>query len=594
MGLEEWGKKFNWLGIGVKEEQQQQEQDQTRRQVLINNTLYITGGTTGSIPGNTTSVLNETLAIDLSQPWSIENPLFTTLAPMKLPLTGHTMNKVPGTTQLLVAGGESTKDLTTSPVLVYQTTANNPSWSTLQLPHTNNSTSNATVPFHRLYHASTTTGKNGILLHGGYLTTVANNTVVSSLVTLKPKAKSNVIEPQTSEPVSLALNPPALARHTMTLTSDGRAIILGGINSQGVLSNLTDAYVMDTQASNVVWTKIPLQGRPPDPRVEFTSVMVNATTLLVYGGTSNYKSAFWVTFYLDLPTWTWSSPTSHGIIPRRWGHTATMVGNIMVVAFGLTSHQTPDSTTVVLLDTTTNTWISNFTPARAAFNPSNPDNNNNNGDGDDHNGGHISTGAVLGIAFVVTAFIVGGIFYLLVRRKKRRTRNTIARENLGEAATSNHQSSRGGIISKVMSIFGLMPTSDGSKRSRSRSKRRKSSDSKRYSDFSLNSNFQHRPASIMEQMAKLGHPTPAHLGYPDLVVLYGVGATPASKYNYPNQACAHTEKSPDGHETQIVFHDFTPGQKEAVRLAEEQERRRILQEQPKSELLHIVDDDDNF
>ncbi|KAF9346753.1 hypothetical protein BGX26_001740, partial [Mortierella sp. AD094] len=416
---------------------------------------------------------------------------------MKVPLTGHTMNRVPGTTRLLVVGGESTKNLTTSPILIYHTSGNSPSWSTLLLSptnnSTNNSTNNATMPFHRLYHASTTTGKNGILLHGGYQTTVANRTVVSSLITLKPNGSSNIIEPQASTPVSLAQNPPALARHTMSLTSDGRAIILGGIDSQGVLSNLTSAYVMDTQASSAVWTKISLQGKPPDPRIEFTSVMVNATTLLLYGGTSaDFKSAYWVTFYLDLPTWTWSSPTSQGIVPRRWGHTATMVGNIMVVAFGK---------------------LSRGRDLRS----------------DSQSGKGISTGAVLGIAFVATAFIVGAAFYLLVRRRKRKTRNTIARENL-ETTTSNRQSSRGRIISKVTSIFGLIPTRSGSKSrngSRSRSNRPKSTDSKRYSEFSLSSNYrQHRPASALEQMAQLGHPTPAHLGYPDLVVSYGMGVTP--------------------------------------------------------------------
>ncbi|KAF9109997.1 hypothetical protein BGX27_006893 [Mortierella sp. AM989] len=505
---------------------------------------------------------------------------------MSIPLSGHSMDRVPGTTQLLVAGGESITNLTASPIMIYQTSNPNPSWTSLLLSPSNNVTTPA-GSFHRLYHASITTGKSGMLLHGGYRTTSANGTVVSSLVTLKPSKNSDVIEPRVTEPVSLALNAPALARHSMTLTSDGRAIILGGINPQGLLSNLTMAYVMDTQASNATWTMIPLQGKAPDPRMEFTAVMVNATTLLLYGGTDDFKSAFWVTFYLDLPTWSWSSPKSHGIIPRRWGHTATMVGNIMVVAFGLTSRQKPDNTCVVLLDTKTNTWIPQFTPKSMTV--TDPDNNNN--DQNDGSKGGLSVGGVLGLAFIVTLAIIGVTFWLLVRRKKRKTRNTIARENLDQATPKSANRSRR-VHFKMSAIFsacfGGLISKDNNK-SRSRSGSWSKSESKRYSEFSLRS---HQPTSVLEQMAQLGHPTPANLGYPDLVVLHGTKLTPISNYDYPNQACAHTEKARNGHETQIVFHDFTPSQKEAFGLVQEQERRRQLQEQPKSELLRISDDDD--
>lgn len=120
----------------------------------------------------------------------------------------------------------------------------------------------------------------------------------------------------------------------MTMTQNGQAIILGGIDSQGVLANLTTAYVLDTQASHAQWQRVPLKGRPPDPRMAFSAVVVNATTLLVYGGTPDFRAAYWVVFYLDLPTWTWSTPEVQGTSPRRWGHTATMAGSTMVVAFG--------------------------------------------------------------------------------------------------------------------------------------------------------------------------------------------------------------------------------------------------------------------
>jgi len=270
------------------------------------------------------------LALDLSQPWSIDKPLFTTLPRLTVPLTGHSMNRVPGTTQLLVAGGDSTANITSSPILLYDLIPNSNSnssnvWYPPRLP------ANATASFRRVHHASITTGKDGIILQGGYQTTVKNGTVVSSLVTLKP---GNAYAPQSTTSIANAPKAPALARHTMVLTSGGYAIVLGGVNSRGVLANLSTAYIMDTQSDRPEWKAVPLSGTPPEPRIGFTTVMVNSTTLLLFGGTKNFKSAHWVAFYLDLPTWTWSSPTAQGNSPRRWGHTATMVGNTMIVAFG--------------------------------------------------------------------------------------------------------------------------------------------------------------------------------------------------------------------------------------------------------------------
>lgn len=255
-----------------------------------------------------------------------------TLAEVPATVSGHVMNKISGTPQLLIVGGESTSPLTqASFTYLYETKAG--SWSVIK-PAT------PTPPNHRLYSASVSTGKDGLLLEGGYLTTVANNTFAPSLISLNPAAK---FQPSSTTPVALAANAPALARHTMTLTTDGQAVILGGITSHGAVANLTIAYVLDTQATASEWKVVPLTGTPPDPRMSFSTVMVNSTTMLVYGGTADLKTGFSNAFYLDLPSWTWSSPPAQGDAPSLWGHTATMAGNYMIVGFGKLSFLTSSS-----------------------------------------------------------------------------------------------------------------------------------------------------------------------------------------------------------------------------------------------------------
>ncbi|KAF8940624.1 hypothetical protein BGZ58_005583 [Dissophora ornata] len=453
---------------------------------------------------------------------------------MTVPLSGHSMNAVQGTAQVLVAGGESSSNQS-SPILLFQTTGVG-SWSAPSL------SKNDTASFHRLYHASIATGKDGALLQGGYQTSVANATVVSSLVTLKA---SNNFLPLSTSPVALAPSAPALARHTMTLTTDGQAVILGGVDSQGAVANLSIAYILDTQANNGEWKATPLSGSPPDPRMSFSTVLVNTTTMLVFGGTADFKSAFSTPFYLDLPSWTWSSPAVQGDAPQLWGHTATMSGTLMIVAFGTSSQSSSSASNIAVLDTTTNTWTDQYSPTGLISNAN------------DSSSSGLGTGAVLGIAFVITVLLVGGIFHLFVRRRKRRTRNTLARENLSD------QTPRSAIKRQAANenfgffgrLFGRGPSQSGGA----------SASSKRYSDMAMYSN----PMAICSRMTQMGY-APVSLGYPETVVQHGCGQVAVSSYIYPKQACVETEKEQqDGQETTVVYHMLTQAQQEALKLSKQ-------------------------
>ncbi|KAG9073221.1 Adagio protein 3 [Linnemannia hyalina] len=524
---------------------------------LLNTTLYITGGTTKDSAG-LESILGETIALDFSQSWPVDRPMiFTALPQLTIPLTGHSMSVVPSLNHILVVGGESTGNQTLEYILLLDPLASG----------------GTTAVAAAGAGATAAPPVNGTI-----------PTIVSSLVTLNP---SSEFAPQISAPVSVAPSAPALARHTMTLTTDGRAIILGGINPQGLLVNLTSAHVMDTQSAEASWKEVPLLGKPPDPRMAFSTVMVNSTTLLLYGGTDDFKSAFWVTFYLDLPTWTWSSPGAKGTIPRRWGHTATMVGKTMVVMFGLSSHQTPDSTPVVLLDTTTNTWISRYTPSDQMVNPG----NNNDPTGGGKKSG-LSLIAVLGIGFVFTAGLVIGVFCLLVRQKKRRTRNTLARENMRHQVPRDaiRKQQRGGanptwgILGRAATRLGFGSSSGTGGAGGYRP------ESRRLSAISP----QEHPMSIAAQMTQLGH-SPSSLGYPEMVVEHGTGMVPVSSYVYPNQPLADSEflarpaptaarvrmsgqgrsvfararrDEEDGYGALVVYHELSPAQKEALSLSQ--------------------------
>ncbi|KFH69996.1 hypothetical protein MVEG_04799 [Podila verticillata NRRL 6337] len=499
---------------------------------VANSTIYITGGTT--VDAGREIVLAETLALDISKPWSVSNPPFVTLAPLARPLRGHSMNKMSGMPQIVVAGGESSGNDTSlsSTILIMDTSLSGGSWTA--------PTNITNTTFHRLYHASISTGKDGALLQGGYHTT-SNGSIFSTLVTLNPQQN---YAPMSTAPVSLAPHGPDLARHTMTLTTDGQAVILGGINSNGTVANLTIAHVLDTQAARGEWKVVPLNGTPPDPRMSFTAVLVNSTTMLVYGGTPDFKSAYWVAFYLDLPSWTWSSPAVQGKSPRRWGHTATMAGNTMIVAFGQTAHNTSETNNIALLDTTTNTWITEFQPRGTTSSVPDPAVKE-----------QPSIGAVLGITFVVTVAIVVGLFLVLVRRRRRRTRNTVAREDSGDqtarSAVKRQETSESRGLNAA-SFLGVI------------SKSKKGGVSKRGPQTSLDAH----PISVVARMSQLGTPA-TNLGYPEVTVQQGSGMVPVSSYIYPNQPCSVKDKDEDGLETKVVYHTLSQAQQEALNSSQE-------------------------
>ncbi|KAG0240237.1 hypothetical protein BGW41_007076 [Actinomortierella wolfii] len=525
----------------------------------------------------------------MNQPWKASNPPLTAVKPMPQSQAGHSITRVgemEGT--LLVAGGEiSHANNNGSPILLY--TSQTDTW---DVPA--GLTKNDTQLIRKSHHAVAVTGKDGALLHGGYenvgpiSANPANNTVVSSLITIKP---ANQFKPLTTAAVSRAQHSPSLARHAMVRTDSGNAIILGGITPTGQPANMTMAYVMNAIDDAPSWRVQPIQGNAPLPRFDFSAVLLNSSTLLVYGGTRDSKSVVDTrTHYLDINSWTWSSPESSGTPPSqgRWGHTATLAFNgVVVIGFGISDGQQPPDEPITLLDTQTNTWITDYTPPTTPISPGGSNGSNDNpGTPTNTPQKKLPFGAVLAIAFLVTIALVGGGFCLLVQRKKRRTRNTLAREVQGDQAPRQalrHQSSFASESSLSRSLRGLFSlgssaTSVGAGRSKRGSGGGSSLALGRSSgrDGIYRMSMQTNPMMVQARLTQRGY-SPAKLGYPETVTQQGTGLVQVSAYVYPNQACVETEKDvDDGQETAIVYHSYTQAQKDAIKLAQQQMQKEEL------------------
>lgn len=212
---------------------------------------------------------------------------------------------------------------------------------------------------------------------------------------------------------------------------------------------------------------------------------------------------------------------------------------------GQSAYNTPDINNIALLDTTTNTWITEFQPLGTTSSVPDPVDEK-----------QPSIGAVLGITFVLTVAIVTGLFFVLVRRRRHRTRNTVAREDSGgqtaRSAVKRQETVQGRGLLNAASFLGVG------------SKSKKGGDSKRRSQSSSHAH----PISVVARMSQLGIPATS-LGYPEVTVQQGSGMVPVSSYIYPNQPCSVKDKDEDGLETKVVYHNLSQAQQEALKSSQE-------------------------
>ncbi|KAF8934502.1 hypothetical protein BGZ58_005661 [Dissophora ornata] len=95
--------------------------------------------------------------------------------------------------------------------------------------------------------------------------------------------------------------------------------------------------------------------------------------IYIHGGTDIGATAFFADVaILDTTSWTWNQPAIEGTAPTGcYSHAATIVGNNMIMSFGLTAGGATNN--IYILDTTTNTWQTSYTPSNLSLTSTNPE-----------------------------------------------------------------------------------------------------------------------------------------------------------------------------------------------------------------------------
>ncbi|ORZ17751.1 hypothetical protein BCR42DRAFT_412427 [Absidia repens] len=240
-------------------------------------------------------------------------------------------------------------------------------------------------------------------------------------------------------------NPPLRYSHTQTLVNNRWIAILGGFDGlTGGPVSMEDIWTFDTLSHNWAQVNATLdkENKPANRSSHSQALMSDGVSILIYGGYDGYH-VFNDVAVLDTRTWRWTVKNTNAAVQGRADHTATLVGNNMIVAFGFTGVST--SLTVMsdieVLDVTTWSWTSYYAPS-----PGYP----GNGDGPSINGSGnqfilpgtpsmaIVAGAVTG-GLVVFVLIIVALYIFNYQQKHRRHHSPPSTDDHDVVETTSHR-----------------------------------------------------------------------------------------------------------------------------------------------------------
>ncbi|CAB4496170.1 unnamed protein product [Rhizophagus irregularis] len=364
---------------------------------LVGTRIYFIGGRT---LGNV--LATEFLSLDVSKSFTSLQPEWFSFDTVGVPKAlGHTAVKGgPNNDQIIIFGGSVDDPVTalTSSLYVYDTV--NDEFTNLKLPN---------GPNRRYDHSAVTSPSGKMLIYGGYVdqwTGSPKALMTSELWEL------NTINLNTWNGFPSISNSPGLRRSHTASIIENKMYILGGVVSNTPLG-MNVIYVFNLL--NNVWEVNTATGDVPLPRREFSSVVANEK-IIIYGGTDVSRSELYGDVaILDTNTWTWSKQETTNSPPNRSGHTATLVGANMIVAFGSTDSSTIDSS-IYILNIINWSWDTQYVPMELPSDDSfttmknitNPNINRKN------NANNADTTRIYLIVIIVLAVVCGILFIIII------------------------------------------------------------------------------------------------------------------------------------------------------------------------------------
>ncbi|CAG8697606.1 6570_t:CDS:2, partial [Acaulospora morrowiae] len=167
-----------------------------------------------------------------------------------------------------------------------------------------------------------------------------------------------------SEMNTTASNP--RANYAAIMLDDGRILYIGGLNDKQSFVPMDQILIYDTKTST--WNMTAAVGKIPSVRIRHSAVLTNDGRIIIYGGSQNDSMPATPSLAaLRSVDFMWLEINESGTKPPNLqSHTSTLVGDLMIVAFGnVTKFQSlPEGSTsnIYILNTANYTWTTQFTP----------------------------------------------------------------------------------------------------------------------------------------------------------------------------------------------------------------------------------------
>ncbi|RKP09293.1 hypothetical protein THASP1DRAFT_28918 [Thamnocephalis sphaerospora] len=371
---------------------------------LLGGNLYIVGGRSGT-NGLTSPMASDNfvISVDVSQPFSTNSPPWTlvdTLGDKPDPLMDGILEADASRKRLVLYGGS----------LGDKKSQSNPVWTLRPLEHTWSIASSDDGPKPRRINAASASVGTYIYAYGGV--SVSDSGQPERFNDLYRLSKDSL---KWSSRKSATGNAGALFQHTLSYVP-GRNILvsIGGADATDFAS-MSKINWYDPEKDT--WGTSTARGDIPLPRREHSAVVVGER-IIIFGGCSfNYDTFYNDVAVLDTTTFTWSKPTVKNAPEGRYEHSATMVGDYMVVAFGFLVGNKGDTNIYAL---NTKTWAFETSFPGVAASSTSPGSQSDSSSSDGLSSGEI-TGIVLGCA-VALALIAAAVLFYVRRRRGERSR----------------------------------------------------------------------------------------------------------------------------------------------------------------------------
>ncbi|KAG2171886.1 hypothetical protein INT44_006115 [Umbelopsis vinacea] len=369
-----------------------------------------------NIYGNITS---DTWSIDASNNFALSQPTWTNVADNNnfvTTATGYGIGvALNDGVSFLINGGLSYPANTTetNQTTILNTATN--TWSTI----------NSSLITQTRQHTAVVDANGKIWLWGGlsdYKTGNMNTSYWYAFTTLIPGTW------EWGGPTSVNNGPNARVGHTMTITSSGKIVIIGGLTAtklptldaqgynQWTLSSASLSDVPQYDTSNGLWNLVTATGSIPQARTLHSATLDDLSS--VYGDLHIYDtiSNVWTTLNI-----------SNGPSPRA-AHNAVQINTTMFVMFGWDFTFVPVAD-IHALDTVNWRWVSEYSASGYPLlstntttnttNTTSPDLNNSSNSKPSQTSSGLSTGAIAGIAVGAVVVVIGvGAFLIFYYRRK--------------------------------------------------------------------------------------------------------------------------------------------------------------------------------